>query len=187
MCLQKYLTSEEDITGLTLFQNGLQSWANIHAILITGKNDPDPFQNFIHEAKPKVQHLLAEQLHKLLRKTILDEVVERFTNRLSSAVGKGCSGFLTAIPYCKPTTLSNIQMEIAVKRRLGLPLATLISEKLLTCNCGTSNEIDQFGDHFRCCRKGNERFQLHFGLVHTFAAIFREAEIVVQTERALAA
>jgi len=51
--------------------------------------------------------------------------------------------------------------------------------------CG--EDLDIFGDHLICCRKGNDRFLVHYGLVHNFAAIFREAELAIQTEKPLIA
>ena len=45
--------------------------------------------------------------------------------------------------------------------------------------------MDILGDHLICCKKGNDRFMIHFGLVHIFASILREAELAVQTEKPL--
>ena len=51
------------------------------------------------------------------------------------------------------------------------------------CICGA--DLDILGDHLICCKKGNDRFMIHFGLVHIFASILREAELAVQTEKPL--
>jgi hypothetical protein len=48
-------------------------------------------------------------------------------------------------------------------------------------------DLDEVGDHLICCKKGNDRFVVHFGLIHKYASIFRESELVVQTEKPLAA
>ena len=80
------------------------------------------------------------------------------------------------------------QMEISVKQRLGLPLTCLVDNHLISkCMCG--EDLDIFGDHLICCRKGTGSggFLVHYGLVHNFAAIFREAEMAIQTEKPLIA
>jgi hypothetical protein len=53
--------------------------------------------------------------------------------------------------------------------------------------CLWGADLDEVGDHLICCKKGNDRFVVHFGLIHKYASIFRESELVVQTEKPLAA
>ena len=45
--------------------------------------------------------------------------------------------------------------------------------------------MDILGDHLICCKKGNDRFMIHFGSLHIFASILRKAELAVQTEKPL--
>ena len=65
--------------------------------------------------------------------------------------GKGSLGFFVTCPTDEFNKSSNTQMEISVKRRLGLPLTCLAdSQSMNKCICGA--DLDILGDHLICCK-----------------------------------
>jgi len=175
---------EMKVLPMVIITAGRKIWKEIHASLKIEAEDS--FDKFFHPSVSKLQHKLSDLIHKGLYELILEEADQRTISRIQSSGGKGSSGFLTTCPIDAFNTFSTSQMEISVKRRLGLPLTCLVDNHLMSkCMCG--EDLDIFGDHLICCRKGDDRFLVHYGLVHNFAAIFREAKLAIQTEKPLIA
>jgi len=181
---QGVIVDEEEMKNLPMVITGKKLWDEVHTRL--NIEPEDSFDAFLQFPVPKMQQKLADLIHKDLYKLIVAEADPRTISRIQSSGGKGSSGFLTTCPTDDFNKFSNTQMEISVKRRLGLALTCLADNQLMTrCICGA--DLDVLGDHLICCRKGNDRFLVHFGLVHNLASILREAELAIQTEKPLIA
>ena len=90
--------------------------------------------------------------------------------RIRSAGGAGAAAFLEALPNRWATQLTNEQMVIACKLRLGLPLAP---PDLTTCICGHC--LDSQEEHSLKCRNGGGLQRRHHGIVQAFSAVLKEA------------
>ena len=177
-----FITDVQQLLDCPIVKEGESLWAEIHHIL--GKQPDCHFQAFLANSESKLQHAFSEKLHKNLLNCIVEEADVRAISRIQSAGGIGASAFLVACPSHEYSRLSNDQMEIAVKRRLGINLCSLLNTNVAKCVCGA--DLDELGDHLICCKKGNDRFLVHYGIIHNFAAIFRDCQLIVQTEKPLA-
>ena len=120
----------------------------------------------------RMQSILSHHINKAKFEQLLSSTDNRFKKRLLSAGGIGSAGFLYAIP-CNPTlVMTNMQMEIAVKLRIGCEVCSSsdISNK---CLCG--QQIDKFGDHFLVCKNGSEKFNRHNMWLHSWERLIKKS------------
>ena len=90
---------------------------------------------------------------------------------------------LTAIPATHKLTLTNMQMQTYIRRRLCITIpicATLLGKQ---CQCGA--DFDPYGDHLLSCKKGKERHIRHNAVVNAFAHILHKVGIHATLEQKL--
>ena len=92
---------------------------------------------------------------------------------MRSAPGPGSAGFLYAIPSEPALTLNNMQMEGAVRLRLGLSPITTRVDPSLRCVCGGSVEVD----HLLTCKRGVEVCNRHNNMVQAWTSLLKKSSV----------
>jgi hypothetical protein len=129
----------------------LWAWEKYHS-LIGQMNNQGTQTAWSHEsffALP--QHHTQQKLHQLYGQAqltnLISMVAPRRAIKILSAAGTGASSFLSSAYSIPGYALSNTELEIAVKLRLGCKMHPHIPQ---VCICG--NEIDTQGDHLLKCK-----------------------------------
>jgi len=122
--------------------------------------------------KKRMQSFISHLINSQTLKNILSTTDNRTKTRILSAGGIGSAGFLYAIPKDPILSMTNIQMETAIKLRLGCDLI-LNHEGLTKCECG--QRIDSFGDHLLACKNGSEKFYRHNMWLHSWERLIKKS------------
>jgi hypothetical protein len=123
------------------------------------------------------QHKLSELVHQTTLEFILGDVPAATSARIRSCGGAGSGAFLQAIPVVRGCLMSNTELTIAVKTRLGLDLSVPPGGR---CACGRA--LDSNGHHFFLCGHGGDWQSRHTVLCQVWASIIRETGCAVSSE-----
>ena len=104
----------------------------------------------------------------------------RDSTRINSAATSESGAFLRVCCLSVTRKMSNNQFVIACHMRLGLPLH--ITQGLLNCDCRKEARIDEQGDHFFACPRGNHRQQSHNALNQLLSELAYAAGVRNKTE-----
>ena len=161
------------------------AWEKYHS-LIDQMNNQGTLTAWSHDSFLALpQHHTQQKLHQLYGQAQLTNLISmvepRRAIKILSAAGTGASSFLSSACSIPGYALSNTELEIAVKLRLGCKVHPHIPQ---ACICG--NEIDTQGDHLLKCKRGNEWDTRHTALKQCMAAIIRSAYLPVSHEVTIA-
>ena len=130
--------------------------------------------------KTNLQHELTD---RLMDKEASDLITSCDANtrdaaRVRSCAGPGAGAWLLTVPAHKGLELDNSTFLTACLLRLGLPLPPALTAS--ACVCGA--ELDPYGDHLFCCKRGKERHFRHDVLVEEFRRIMSEVKLPAESE-----
>ena len=106
---------------------------------------------FLNLSQYGTQHKLQSLYSEAKQANLLSLVTPRKAIKILSASGQGAAAFLSANQILPGQGMSNAELEVAVKLRLGSKIHAHMPH---TCICGA--DIDPEGDHFLKCKRGNE-------------------------------
>ena len=138
-------------------------------------------ESFLNLPQHGTQHKL-QIIHSEARQAnLLSLVSPRKAIKILSASDQGAAAFLSANGSFLGQGMSNAELEVAVKLRLGSKIHAHMPQ---TCICGT--DIDPEGDHLLKCKRGNEWYTRHTALNQCMASIIRSAHLPVSHEVTIA-
>ena len=150
---------------------GLEPW-NINELCISTTYFDFISQGDAEPPKQRMQSYLSHLINSAQLQNLLSNNNERFKTRILSAGGVGSAGFLYAIPKNPTLTMSNIQMEVAIKLRIGSDII-MENEGIAKCFCGAY--IDKFGDHLLVCKQGSEKYTRHNMWLHSWERLIKKS------------
>ena len=129
-------------------------------------------------AKPieRSQRALMTARNRAARAALLAAKTVCGRTRVQCCTGQASGAFLTAVPTENELALSNIDMQLALRHRLGLPLA---GDAAWCSRC--RQRVDTAGNHFHACR-GNSTIR-HNRLRDLLEALLQRAGISVVSEQ----
>ena len=132
---------------------------------------------FLNLSQYGTQHKLQSLYSEAKQANLLSLVTPRKAIKILSASGQGAAAFLSANQILPGQGMSNAELEVAVKLRLGSKIHAHMPH---TCICGA--DIDPEGDHLLKCKRGNEWDTRHTALNQCMASIIRSAHLPVSHE-----
>src|SRR3954453_8570923 len=133
------------------------------------------------EDDTKLQGAIVGLSEKSLSQNLRQTMSKAHLQRILSSSDKFAGSWLTTIPVIHDLVLSDKQMSLAARIRLGLPVDDFLPKK---CSCGRNIEKDV--SHFLCCGQSGPHsatIKRHDKVVQLLAGYFRKAGAVARVEQ----
>src|ERR1700753_3434896 len=133
------------------------------------------------EDDTKLQGAIVGLSEKSLSQNLRQPRSKTQLQRILSSSDKFAGSWLTTIPSIRDLILTDKQMSLATRLRLGLPAEEFLPKK---CACG--RDIEKDVSHFLCCAQSGPHsatVRRHDKVVQLLAGYFRKAGTVARVEQ----